>query len=69
MKEISQLELNNEVTNKILSSGQEANNQIGIEFHLSNFLVYELSKYSINEIVSCPCSLEMSEKLKDDIIM
>ena len=62
-------EFSNELLSTILSKIPEANNQYGIEFHISNYLVYALSKYSINEIVSCPCSLEMTSQRKKDIIM
>ncbi len=62
-------EFSNEMLSNILKKIPETNNQYGIEFHFSNYLVYTLSKYSINEIVSCPCSLEMNAQRKKDIIM
>lgn len=68
-KEIQDLELNNEIKQSILDSIPTINNQLGIEFHLSNYLVYTLQKYTINEIISCPTSLEMSDSQKKDIIM
>ncbi len=68
-KVIQAEEYNNEMLASIYDKMPISNNQYGMEFHISNYLVYALSKYSINEIVSCPCSLEMSSKQKKDIIM
>ncbi len=62
-------EFNSEMLASLLEKMPMFNNQYGIEFHISNYLVYTLSKYCINEIVSCPCSIEINTKQKKDIIM
>ncbi len=67
--QINRKELNVSSLQPLIDKAPNINNQIGFEFHISNYLVYALSKYSINEVVSCPCTIEMSEKLKKDIIL